>query len=407
MIPSRKRGHVRLLMVLRRKINIMRGTIIKRGDSYRIKVSLGKDATTGKYLAHYETVRGNKKDADRRLNELIHQLENGTFVKPGKSTLSEYLNLWLADYCKPNLSPRTLELYSYICEKHIVPSLGNILLVDLRPQHLQRLYADKLSSGLSNRTVQIIHVTLHKAIKNAVKVGLLSRNIVEAVDRPKIQRQEMRVMTETDLHLFLEYAKDTPYYALFYASLFTGMRRSELLALRWSDIDLELCQIYVNRSMQYISKADPENRISFKEPKTTKGRRLIALSPSTVITLREHKEKQSELRQSLGYDLLSDNDLVFSHYDGSPLLPNTVTHAWIKLIRQCGLNGVRLHDARHTHASLLLKQGVHPKIVQERLGHGSIRVTLDTYSHVAPGLQQAAANKFDDILLTRRINQEV
>ncbi len=280
-----------------------------------------------------------------------------------------------------------------------MPTLGSILLFEIKPQHLQRLYADKLASGLSGRTVQIIHVTLHKALKNAVKTGQLIRNVVDAVDSPKIQRREMRVMSETDLHIFLEYAKDTPNYALFYTSLFTGMRRAELLALRWSDIDLELCQISVNRSMQYIQAAAPGNRISFKEPKTTKSKRSIALSPSTTITLREHQAKQNELRESLGYPALSDSDLVFSHYDGSPLLPSSISHSWMKLVRSCGLPGIRLHDSRHTHASLLLKQGVHPKIVQERLGHGSIQITLDTYSHVAPGLQQAAANKFDDIIL--------
>jgi len=380
----------------------MRGTIIKRGDSYRIKVSLGKDSVTGKYLSHYETVRGNKKDAEKRLNELIHQRNNGTFVKPGKATVSEYLRSWLADYCKPNLSPRTNELYSYICENHIIPTLGHIPLVELKPKHIQRLYADKLASGLSNRTVQIIHVTLHKALKNSVKMGMLIRNAAEAVDAPKIQRHEMRVMSETDLHIFLEYAKDTPYYGLFYTSLFTGMRRAELLALRWCDVDLELCQISVTRSMQYIRGVDVEKRISFNEPKTAKSRRLIALSPSTAITLREHETKQAELRQSLDYPALSDQSLVFCHYDGSPLLPNSVTHAWIKLVRRCGLHGIRLHDARHTHASLLLKQGVHPKIVQERLGHGSIQTTLDTYSHVAPGLQQAAADKFDEVILPKK-----
>ncbi|MFC2033679.1 tyrosine-type recombinase/integrase, partial [Chloroflexota bacterium] len=141
------------------------------------------------------------------------------------------------------------ELYSYICNKHVIPTLGSILLFEIKPQHLQRLYADKLASGLSGRTVQIIHVTLHKALKNAVKTGQLIRNVADAVDSPKIQRREMRVMSETDLHIFLEYAKDTPNYALFYTSLFTGMRRAELLALRWSDVDLELCQISVTRSM--------------------------------------------------------------------------------------------------------------------------------------------------------------
>jgi len=382
----------------------MRGSIIKRGDSYRIRVPLGKDTTTGKYTSYYETLRGNKAEAEKRLRELLTELDKGTFVKPDKITLGEYLQSWLLDYCRPNLSQRTQELYSYICEKHVLPTLANVPLMGLKPQHLQRLYAEKVAAGLSNRTVQLIHVTLHKALKNAVKAGLLVRNVTESVDVPKIQHREMHVMSETDLHLFLEYAKDSPYYALFYTSLFTGMRRAELLALRWSDIDLELCQLSVTRSMQYIHGEDKKNRISFREPKTAKSRRLIALSPSTVLTLREHKAKQTELRQSLGYTPPSDNDLVFSHYDGSPLLPNSVTHAWIKLVRRCGLPGIRLHDARHTHASLLLKQGVHPKIVQERLGHGSIQITLDTYSHVAPGLQQAAAKKFDDIVLPKQLD---
>jgi integrase len=150
--------------------------------------------------------------------------------------------------------------------------------------------------------------------------------------------------------------------------------------------------------MQYLNSGDPEKRITFKEPKTSKNRRLIALSPGNAIILTEHKEKQADLRKSLDYPPILDDNLVFSHYDGTPLLPNTITHAWIKLTRKCGLPGVRLRDARHTHASLLLKQGVHPKIVQERLGHGSIQITLDTYSHVVPSMQHSAAAKFDEII---------
>jgi integrase len=381
----------------------MRGSIIKRSeDSYRIKVSLGKDSVTGKYTSHYETLRGNKVQAEKRLRELLTELDKGIFVKPDKATLGEYLKSWLLDYCRPNLSPRTQELYSYICEKHVLPTLANIPLVDLRPQHLQRLYAEKVSAGLSNRTVQLIHITLHKALKNAVKTGLLVRNITESVDTPKIQRREMHVMNESDIHLFLEMARNTEYYSLFYTSLFTGMRRAELLALRWSDVDLLLCQLSVTRSMQYLNNATAENRITFKEPKTVKSRRLIALSPSTTSVLREHRQAQDKLRESLSLAPISDNDLVFCHYDGTPLLPNSVTHAWMKLVRRCGMKGVRFHDARHTHASLLLKQGVHPKIVQERLGHTGIAITLDLYSHVAPGLQQAAANKFDDIVLPKQ-----
>jgi integrase len=172
------------------------------------------------------------------------------------------------------------------------------------------------------------------------------------------------------------------------------MRRSELLALRWSDVDLLLCQLSVTRTLHHLK----DESTIFRQPKTDKGRRLIALTPSTVSVLKEHKRKQIAQRIVSGSTLKAD-DLLFSQEDGRPLLPGTVSHAWIKLIQRAGLKNIRLHDARHTHASLMLKQGIHPKIVQERLGHASIQITLDTYSHVAPGLQQAAANRFDDILI--------
>ncbi|GAG61989.1 unnamed protein product, partial [marine sediment metagenome] len=277
-------------------------------------------------------------------------------------------------------------------ERHIRPAIGRLLLTQLRPEHLQRSYTEKLSGGrqngtggLGSRSVRYIHSTLHKALKSAVKLGMIARNPADAVDVPKVERHEMKVMSEANIHIFLEYAKSTPYYALFYTALFTGMRRSELLGLRWSDVDLLLCQISVNRTLHQLHNRD----IIFRQPKTDKGRRLIALSPSTVLVLREYKERQEKLIQSLGLTLTDDN-LVFGQHDGKPLLPDSITQAWRKLARGVGLRDIRLHDARHTHASLMLKQGIHPKVVQERLGHASIQITIDTYSHVVPGLQQAA-----------------
>jgi len=183
-------------------------------------------------------------------------------------------------------------------------------------------------------------------------------------------------------------ASNTENYALFYTLLFTGMRRGEALALRWQDIDLLLCQLSVTRSLQYLRNAPVKGRLSFKAPKTATSKRMIALSPSTVAVLNEHREAQIKQRQELELPALSDSDLVFSHYDGLPLLPDSITHAWMKLARKCGLKDIHVHSARHSHASLLLKQGVHPKIVQERLGHAGIGITLDLYSHVVPGLQQ-------------------
>ena len=206
----------------------------------------------------------------------------------------------------------------------------------------------------------------------------------------------MQTWGEDDIIRFLESAKNSPYYVLFYAALFTGMRRSELLALRWQDVDFIFSQVYVSRSLHVLKGG----KVVFKSPKTASGRRTVALPPSAILLLEEHKEKQALDRAMLGIPL-KDDDLVFSHLEGKPLLPNTVTHAWIKLVRRTGLKCIRLHDARHTHASLMLKQGTHPKIVQERLGHASIQITLDTYSHVAPGLQEAAATRFDESFSNR------
>jgi len=375
----------------------MRGHIVKRyKDSYTIVLNLGVDPATGKRKQQWITVKGTKKEAEKRLAELLHQLDNGTFMKPGKTTLADYLKQWLKDYCWANLAPRTAEGYEHIVRHHLIPSLGQIHLTQLKPEHLQHVYSEKLAAGLSHRTIRYIHTTLHKSLQNAVKLGMIVRNPADAVEPPKVQRHEMHTMNESDIHIFLEFAKSTPYYALFYLALFTGMRRSELLALRWSDVDLILCQLSVARALHQLQDG---SRI-FTQPKTAKGRRLISLSPSTTIILEEHREQQEKMRQALGLTLTEDN-LAFCHVDGKPLLPNTVSHAWTKLTNRAGLKGIRLHDARHTHASLMLKQGIHPKIVQERLGHASIQITLDTYSHIAPGLQQAAANRFDDIVLPK------
>ena len=375
----------------------MRGSITKRSkSSYAIVLNLWSDPTTGKRKQQWVSVKGTKKDAEKRLAELLYQLDNGTFMKPGKTTLAEYLERWLKDYAWPNLAPRTAEGYEHIMRRHLIPALGSMTLAHVKPEHLQRYYSEKLTGNLSAQTVRHHHTALHKALQTAVEWGLLNRNVADAVSPPRVQRPEMQTWSEEDIARFIEAAKDSSYYALFYTALFTGMRRSELLALRWQDVDLMLSQVCVSRSMHVLKGG----RVIFRSSKTAKGRRTVALPPSAILLLKEHHEKQNLERAMLGIPLTND-DLVFSQFDGKSLLPNTVTHAWIKLVRRAGLKPIRLHDTRHSHASLMLKQGVHPKIVQERLGHASIQITLDTYSHVAPGLQQAAAVRFDEVFSAR------
>jgi integrase len=372
----------------------MRGHIKQRSkSSYSIKISLGKDTTTGKYKSRWYTIKGNKKDAEKKLSELLHQLDTGNYLQPGKIKLIEYIKRWLTDYAKANLSPRGYERYESIARVHIIPTLGSIYLTQLRSNHIQTLYVNKLSKGLSAGSVKYIHTVLHKALHTALKWGLVPRNVADGVEIPTVKQPEMVTWNEYELNNFLETARSCEYYELFYIALFTGMRRSELLALRWQDMDLILGQIYVNRGLHHLK----DGSYVFTKLKSAKSRRTIALPPSATLLLQDYYNKCCINAAMLG-TTIKDSDLVFSTIDGRPLRPNTVSRAWVNLTVHAGVKRIRLHDARHTHASLMLKQGIHPKIVQERLGHASIQITLDTYSHVAPGLQEAAANRFDDII---------
>ena len=300
----------------------MRGHIVQRSkNSHSIKVSLGKYPATGKYKYQWVTVRGSKKDAEKRLAELLHQIDTGSYATPGKITVADYLHRWLAEYAKPNLSPRGYERYESISRVHLIPSLGKLPLAQLRPEHVQRHYNAMLDAGLLPRTVRYHHVILHKALQTAIKWGLLARNACDGVDVLRSQRNDMQIWNETELNTFLKAAQGTQYYALFYTALFTGMRRSELLALPWQDIDFLYAQAYVNLSMHHLK----DGSYVFTQPKSEKSRHYIALSPSTLKVLSEYRDARIAEHLLLGITLI-DSELVFSTL-GKPLRPNTVSRA--------------------------------------------------------------------------------
>jgi integrase len=373
----------------------MRHGIRKRKDSYAIFISLGKDPLTGKYNYLWQTVKGTKKEAEKQRTELLHQLDTGTFIRPSKTTFAEYLERWLKDYARPNLSPRSYERYAGIIGKYLTPEMGSIPLTQLKPEHIQKHYTSIRSQGLKPQTIRFHHSVIHKSLQTAVKWGLLHRNAADGVDAPGKGHTEMQTWDDFEVRQFLDTAKDSVYYALFHTALFTGMRRSELLGLQWRDVEIQT--ISVRRSLHHLK----DGSYIFTDPKSDKSKRTIALSPSSILVLAEHKERQQAIRTMLG-ETLGKDDLVFSTPQGSPLRPNTITRAWTILAAKAGVRPIRLHDARHTHASLMLKQGIHPKIVQERLGHSTISMTLDIYSHVAPGLQEAAARSFDTLVNPER-----
>ncbi|MBM4432538.1 MAG: site-specific integrase, partial [Chloroflexi bacterium] len=329
----------------------------------------------------------------------IHELDSGTYIAPNKTTVAQYLRHWLLECGKPSLTPRSYERYKGIVEKNLIPAIGRIRLVELRPEHIQRHYSNLIDRGLAARTVRYDHIVLHSALRMAVKWQLVPRNVADAVEPPKPKQSEMQTWDSDEVAQFLEAAKKTPHYVLFYTALYTGARRSELLGLSWRHIDFLYSQMNIERGLHWTKGEG----YMFTQPKTARSRRTIALSPSLTLLLREHKEKQG-CAYLLAGKPLTDGDLVFSHPDGSPLFPNSVSRAWVTLARKAGVKVIRFHDARHSHATLLLRQGAHPRVVQERLGHSTIATTLDVYSHVTPGLQEAVAARFDEAMSNRYNN---
>jgi integrase len=336
-----------------------------------------------------------KRQAEKLRTELLSQVDSGTYRKPTKETVGDFMLKWLTSH-KPNITARSLDRYTGIVNYHIIPSIGNILLTHLTPERIQGLYIAKLDTGLSPRTIKYIHTVLHKALSTAIKWHKIGTNPCDSVDLPKAQHTEMQIWSESEIPKFLDASRNTPYYYLFYTALFTGARRGELLALRWQDCDLFNGQLSISRSVQHV-----KGKYIFSQPKSEKSRRTIALPPSTTIRLKQLRESTEHLRSRLG-QTVRDSDLVFTHtFDGKPLRPNTVSRAWEIIAKKAGLKVIRFHDARHTHASLLLRQGVPLKVVSERLGHSSISITADIYSHVTPGMQESAAKLFDDAISTK------
>lgn len=362
-----------------------RGSITKRGDSYRVRVSYESNGKRRQICGTAESIG----KAEKLRTKLLSQVDNGSVAEP-RGTLGDYLNRWLGEYVQSNLSPTTFTGYEYVIKTHIIPVIGSIQLKNLKPETLQKYYADKLQSGLSATSVRHHHSLLHRALKQATQWNLLMRNPADSVSAPRCRKTDMHILSQSQIDSVLQASgANHPIFAL---ALHSGMRRSELLALRWSDIDLTMAEISVCRSLIPL----PGGKHTYKETKTAKGRRTVALSPNTCQVLRQHLDAEMALCGRMGIKFSNDR-LVFCQYTGEPLKGNSVWKAWHTLVARLGISGVRFHDCRHTMASAMLRAGVHPKIVQERLGHSSIAITLDIYSHVAPGLQHAAANKLDEL----------
>lgn len=373
-----------------------RGQIITKGkNSHLVRVYLGTDAD-GKRRYHNRTIRGTKKDALRYQTSILSDMDRGTFVEPSKETLNSYLDRWLEQSAAVRLRERTLTDYRELLRCHVRPLLGQKALSSITPLDVQAVYTNMLERGLSPRRVRYAHAVLRSALKQAVKWQLLANNPADYVDLPRQKRTEMHAMSKDEVIRFLRVAKEGPWYAFFLMALTTGMRAGELLALQWKDVDLNRGALQVNRSLTRGKEG-----WRFDEPKTVKSRRRIKLGPTLVQALQLHRSRQAaqRLRVGIRYENL---DLVFAAENGHPMDRHNLSNRHFKpLLDAAGLSkSIRLHDLRHTYATLLLAAGEHPKIVSEALGHASIQLTLDTYSHVLPDMQQSAVDKLEDMLFS-------
>lgn len=309
-----------------------------------------------------------------------------------RGTVAQYLTTWLAAV-KPSLRESAWARYEELARLHILPTLGSLVLSRLTAQHLNALYAQKLEEGLSPSTVNYIHRTMHKALQDGQRSELVQRNVADLDMAPRMAETEMEVFTAEQARIFLEAIRGDRLEALYVLAITTALREGELIALKWQDVDLDRGFAQVRSSHRKM-----KGRFIVNLPKTVRGRRKVALTKIAVTALKQHRERQATEKEEMGA-AWQENDLVFPNETGGRMDGITVyRHRFLPLLKRAGLPLIRFHHPRHTSATLLLLQGVHPKVVSEMLGHSTVSITLDLYSHVLPEMQRDATRALDKLL---------
>jgi integrase len=362
------------------------GTIRRRDDGRweaRISLPSGQRSFYGR----------TRDDVVRKLRAAQRAVDDGLPVPSERETVASFFGTWLTGAAS-TLRLSTWTTYEQYVRLHLLPTLGRVRVSQLRPQQLQLLYQDRLASGLSPMTVRHLHAVIHRGLEQAVRWGVAGRNVADLVDPPRQPRRTLEVFTASEVSELLAAAGGDRLEALYVLAVTTGMRRGELLALRWRDVDLDQGALAVTGSLQRIGGA-----LTIGEPKTTSSRRRVVLARIAVGALRSHRVAQAE--RQLGALYWEDLDLVFTNEIGRPIEPgNLLRRSYWPLLDRAGLRRIRFHDLRHTAATLLLSRGVHAKVASEMLGHSTIGITLDLYSHVSETMQRDAAAAMDAVLGT-------
>lgn len=383
----------------------MRGSVVKKNDHWYVVIE-DKDPATGRRKRRWHSGYRTKREAQAACNELAVAMQRGEYLAPSKQTVGDFVEEWL-DTIRATVRVSTLEKYSRDLRTHVVPHIGFVPMTKLDGPALNRLWSTLAETGkrpsrpggdrtgLSHKSIENVAMTLHRLLKDAVRWGRIARNPADMADPPKrtATHREIRAWNVETLRTFLEVTRDDNLFALWLFLATSGVRRGEALGLRWLDVDLDMARARITQTVISISW-----KVHFGQPKTAAGRRPIALDPMTVGVMRDHRKRMLELRLLVG-DGFVDQGLVFCHPDGSPLHPERVYQAFQRALKKHDLPVISIHGLRHTWATIALEQGVHPRVVQERLGHSNIAVTLQTYSHVLPTMHDEAAATVASLLV--------
>jgi integrase len=364
----------------------MRGNITRRGKrSWRLKYDVGADVA-GRRQIRYVTLHGTRVQAQAEAAKILASLATGQHVDASRETVAQFTERWLRDWANDNVSHKTWEHYAQKLRKHLCSRIGLMPIQKLRPSDLQAVYAAMARDGLADRSRLHLHRIVHSMLKHAVQWGIVVRNVTDMMDAPRVRAHEIEVLSPAQVSTVLTTLRDAPLFPIVALAIASGLRRGELLALRWRDVDLDGGHLRVEQALEETKRGG----LVFKNPKTRHGRRMVTLPPSTVVVLREHWKAQQEHRLRLGQGKASADTLVFADWDGGPRSPHTLIHQWRKAMKRAGLI-VTLHSLRHTHASTLIASGLDVLTISRRLGHGSPAITLGVYGHLFKPDDRAAA----------------
>jgi integrase len=372
----------------------MRGQIIEKSKGVWL-VRIQNRLTNGKRKSISKQFRGTKKDAEKFLTAWFRDMDRGVFIEPSRQTLNEHFNNFL-EIIKSRVAEQTFNSYEMILRVHIRPKIGELKLTNIKILTVQKVYSEMQVKGLSPRTVRYAHSVFSMALSKAVELGYIVNNPCNYAELPRQNKKETKAFSPEQAQNFLQAAKDDRHGLIFEIALSSGMRPEEYLSLCWKDIDFEKGTATVQRALVWRKGGG----FKFAEPKTAKSRRTVPLPKSILPRLKEHKRQQLEQRLKIGA-AYEKHDLVFASAVGKPLHYRNLTQRhYEKILERAGMKGTGfvLYSLRHSCATLLLSAGENPKIVAERLGHTSVKMTLDTYSHVLPDMQQAATDKLETML---------